>query len=142
MIWTDGSAVEDEAGVSSAGAGIFFGDGNEKNQAIVVDGPQTSQRAELTAFLYCLENETEPIHIRTDSKYVQLGVRIWRDEWRAKAWYKKPQQGIEIEHADLWQKADDLLSQRKAGEHSQPGQKREQLESRERPRRRQRRRAT
>ena len=75
-----------------------------------VQGAQTNQRAELTAFMYCLENEDEAMHVFTDSKYVQLGVKIWREQWRAKAWYKKPQQGIEIDHADLWQKVDNMLS--------------------------------
>eukprot|EP00662_Eupelagonemidae_sp_cell21_P057006 gene57006-biopygen95667 len=104
MIWTDGSAIEDEKGHMRAGAGVFIGVGHKGNREIAVDGPQTNQRAELTAVLYCLEAEEGPIHIRTDSKYVQLGAEIWRHQWRSKAWYKKPQMAIEIDHADLWQR--------------------------------------
>eukprot|EP00662_Eupelagonemidae_sp_cell21_P057470 gene57470-biopygen47187 len=116
VIWTDGSAVENEAGVMKAGAGAFLGIGNKRNREIVVEGPQTNQRAELTAALHCIETEEGPIHIRTDSKYVQLGVEIWRHQWRSKAWFKKPQMALEIDHADLWQRLDNMLARRPKGE--------------------------
>ena len=36
------------------GAGVFFGLGNEQNRSFTFDGPQTNQRAELSAVLHCL----------------------------------------------------------------------------------------
>ena len=95
-----------------AGAGIFHGIGNERNRSIPVTGTQSNQRAELTAALHCLESEEGRIHIKTDSRYVQLGIEIWRHQWRSKAWFKKVQSLQEIEHADLWQRADNLLGRR------------------------------
>eukprot|EP00666_Eupelagonemidae_sp_cell4sb_P018129 gene18129-biopygen22711 len=95
VIWTDGSAVKDDSGVMRAGAGVFYGVGNESNRALAVTGLQSNQRAELTAALHVLEEEEGPVHIRTDSRYVQLGIEVWRHKWRSKAWYKKAKFGIE-----------------------------------------------
>eukprot|EP00660_Eupelagonema_oceanica_P019406 gene19406-biopygen43710 len=102
VIWTDGSAVmrKDEW---AAGAGIFYGDGNQANTSFRVEGLATNQRAELAAVLHCLRTEQRPVHIRTDSKYVQLGIELWRHQWRAKGWYQKALKNQEIDHADLWQ---------------------------------------
>ena len=69
--------MENSKGIRKAGAGVFYGNGNSGNKEIEVSGPQTNQRAELTALLYCLENETRAIHVKTDSKYVELGVNQW-----------------------------------------------------------------
>ena len=77
-----------------------------------MSGNPTNQRAELTAFLHVLETEPGEIEIRTDSKYVELGVKVWRKEWRKKAWYKSVSMVNEIDHVDLWQKVDALLRQR------------------------------
>ena len=115
VVWTDGSAIEDEAGKMRAGAGVFYGVGNEKNRALEVQGVQSNQRAELTAVLRCLEFEEERVHIKTDSMYVQLGVTIWMSKWKSKAWYKRVQKLEEIDHADLWQKLDNIISQREPG---------------------------
>ena len=64
------------------------------------------------AVLHCLEMQQGRVHIKTDSRYVQLGVTLWRHKWRSKAWYKKARELKEVDHADLWQKADNLLGQR------------------------------
>eukprot|EP00662_Eupelagonemidae_sp_cell21_P015808 gene15808-biopygen88115 len=116
IIWTDGSAVQDESGRCRAGAGIFYGVGSKNNRALEVTGPQTNQRAELRAVLHCLENEPEPMHIKTDSMYVQSGIATYRHRWRAKGWYSRPVKCEEIGHADLWHRVDHLLQQRKEGE--------------------------
>jgi ribonuclease HI len=112
IIYTDGSAVKHAAGGWGAGAGVFYGDGNKRNKSLRVNGPPTNQRAELAAVLHCLQNEERPMHIMTDSKYVQLGIEHWRHRWRADGWYKKALQVKEIDHADMWQRVDNLLSQK------------------------------
>eukprot|EP00666_Eupelagonemidae_sp_cell4sb_P017897 gene17897-biopygen4515 len=116
LIWTDGSAVEAESGGRSAGAGIFYGDGNERNRSLAVSGTQTNQRAELTAVLHCLQEEERPMHIMTDSMYVKLGIERWRHKWRANAWYRRVHNAEEIDHADLGQQVDNLISRRAPGE--------------------------
>jgi len=115
VVWTDGSAVNGSEG-RKAGAGVFHGLGNENNRIVAVDGPQTNQRAELTAVLHCLENIKEPLHVRTDSSYVKLGIETQMRNWKAKAWYKSPAMCKEIDHADLWQRVDNLICQRTPGD--------------------------
>ena len=109
VVWTDGSAVEDERGVWHAGAGIFYGNGNGNNRSISVTGPQTNQRAELTAVLHCLETVSGPIHIKTDSRYVQLGIQQGLRKWKGNAWFKRVHAAEEIEHVDLWQRLDNII---------------------------------
>ena len=111
VVWTVGSAVEED-GRRKAGAGIFYGEGNPKNKSIPVEGAQTNQRAELTALLRCLEAEEGPVEVRTDSRYVQLGVQTWRHQWRARAWYRRVNLAKEVDHADLWQKVDNIIMSR------------------------------
>jgi ribonuclease HI len=116
IIYTDGSAVRHETSGWKAGAGVFYGDGNKRNRALGVNGPATNQRAELAAVLHCLQNEERPMHIMTDSKYVQLGIEQWRHRWRANGWYKSALQTKEIDHADMWARVDNLLLQKEADE--------------------------
>ena len=102
-------------GKRKAGAGIFYGNKHPNNLSFEVDGDQTNQRAELAAFLHVLETEEGAIEIRTDSKYVQLGVQVWRKKWRSKAWYKRVKMLEEVEHVDLWQRVDNIIEQKPEG---------------------------
>ena len=51
--------------------------------------------------------------IMTDSMYVATGVTQGRHKWKARAWYKNPGKGKWISNADLWQKVDTALRDRK-----------------------------
>ena len=108
MVWTDGSAMGNKAG-----GGVFYGDGNPRNVAIPVSGKQTSQRAELTAVLYILENEERKVQVRTDSMYVRSGVMEYRKKWRRRAWYGKPTMAKRLPHADLWFKVDRAVERKR-----------------------------
>ncbi len=100
-IWTDGSEKTVAAGQKS-GAGIFYGLNNPKNRIIQVNGD--NDRAELAAFVHCLDNEHRPMHVRTDSRYVADGVREWRHTWRSKAWFRRPLQALPVTNVDLCKK--------------------------------------
>jgi ribonuclease HI len=67
-VYADGSC--DLSG-PAAGAGIYFGDNDPRNQGLAVPGGQTNQRAELYAILATLEMlpQCPHIHIFTDSLY-------------------------------------------------------------------------
>ena len=52
------------------------------------------------------------LEIRTDSRYVERGVAVWRREWRRRAWYHKPTRALFVRHADLWYDIDRLLQAR------------------------------
>ena len=107
VVWTDCSF-----GGGRAGAGVFYGNANPLNRGLPVDGEQTSQRAELTAIAYLLANEQRQLEIRTDSRYVERGVAVWRHEWRRRAWYHKPARALYIPNADLWHDIDRMLGAR------------------------------
>ena len=94
--------------------GVFYGNRNKRNRGYAVGGRQTSQRAELTAFLRCIENDKRKLVIRTDSKYVQLGITLWMQNWKKRAWYDKPLQAKFIDNVDLWKRVDKQLKQREA----------------------------
>lgn len=110
-IWTDGSARQTANGYK-AGAGIFYGTGNERNRGWAVSGNPTNQRGELTAFLRCIEREEREVEIHTDSMYVAKGVALWRHGWKAKAWYRKPGKARYVDNADLWMKVDTIMESR------------------------------
>ena len=54
LIWTDGSAKENDSGASTAGAGIFYGNGNDRNRSVPVRGASEGERRGALAEL-CLE---------------------------------------------------------------------------------------
>ena len=110
-VWTDGSGGKEGR---SAGAGVFYGRNNPCNRALRVPGRQTCARAELYAALHVLRTEQRAVSVRSDCRYVVDGILTWRHDWRANAWYDKPQQGRLIEHADLWREVDRLLALRTA----------------------------
>eukprot|EP00660_Eupelagonema_oceanica_P003793 gene3793-biopygen16983 len=113
-VWTDGSC-KTLRGEKSAGAGVFYGAQNPGNAAVSVEGAATSPRAELAALLYVLKNDPRPLSIRTDCRYVQMGVTEGRLKWRARAWFRRPLDCQLIEHADLWQEIDRMLEIRGPG---------------------------
>jgi ribonuclease HI len=94
---------------------VYYGEGNPRNIACAVNGKQTSQRGELTAFLRCIESDSRELVVRTDSRYVQLGVTKWMQEWKKTAWYSKALQARYIDNADLWRAIDATLTKRENG---------------------------
>eukprot|EP00662_Eupelagonemidae_sp_cell21_P037082 gene37082-biopygen74340 len=112
-VWTDGSRCK-RGGIMRAGAGVFYGHGNDSNSALRVPGRQSNTRAELYAVLHVLRTEQRPTVVRSDCRYVVDGVTTWRFAWRAKAWFEKPLEGKRIPNADLWQELDRRLALRAA----------------------------
>jgi len=111
QVYTDGSALR-VGNRKQAGAGIFYGNKNIRNRGYEVKGKQTNQRAELTAFLRCIQEDSRRLQIFTDSRYVQLGVTKWMQDWKGKAWFKSPIRAQEIDNVDLWKAVDIELKRR------------------------------
>ena len=105
VIWTDGSTSHQaDARFRRAGAGIFYGIGDDMNLALPLPGKvQTNQRAELFAVVKLLEREWRPVQIRSDSQYVVNGVKNFC------AWQKLGWRG---DNSDLWSQLAGLLTQR------------------------------
>eukprot|EP00660_Eupelagonema_oceanica_P017737 gene17737-biopygen2720 len=112
LVWGDGSF---DPGTSSAGSGIFYAVGDRRNRALRVPGDQTSDRAELWAFLHCIEQDNRALLFVTDSRYVHDGVTHHRHKWRSRAWFLHPLFAEYRRHADLWRRADAILNARGDG---------------------------
>eukprot|EP00660_Eupelagonema_oceanica_P019348 gene19348-biopygen8964 len=107
-VWTDGSApANQDRARRTAGAGVFYGNGNELNKAYPVNGEQTNQRAELTAVIECIRNDNRRLRIATDSEYVMKGLTEWLPEWKALGWRrrigKRKDRTAPVNNLDLWQ---------------------------------------
>ena len=104
-IYTDG-ACEGNPGRGGWGA-ILCSDGHEKE----ISGAQeytTNNQMELMAVIKAIEaiKAKRPIHIYTDSQYVQKGMVEWLEGWKAKGW--KTAQKKPVKNKELWQKLDEI----------------------------------
>ncbi len=70
----------------------------------------TNQRMELLAATRALEwardCDYRRVEITTDSEYVQLGMRVWKRNWKKHGW--KTARGRPIPNRDLWIVLDDV----------------------------------
>lgn len=109
-VYTDGSCIGN--GTASAIGGWAAVLANEKQQLRITGhgGQTTNNRMELQAAiegLRAVSNVTCPIHLYTDSKYVQQGCESWLAAWKLNGWRtssKKP-----VKNVDLWKQLDEQL---------------------------------
>lgn len=109
VVYTDGACSNNQDPKrASAGVGVWFGTREDaRNVSKPLKGPvQTNQRAELTAIICALEaTREEPVVIRTDSEYCQLGVDIRLAGWACDDF-------ASCSNADLWKRVHTLLQER------------------------------
>lgn len=88
-VYTDGSAVKCGSCEERAGAGVYFGEGDNRNVgAKVPGGQQTNQVAEVYAVMVATD-AVPPftnLHIVTDSKYVMDGLTKNLKAWEDNGW--------------------------------------------------------
>ncbi|KAB8240450.1 hypothetical protein BDV35DRAFT_124093 [Aspergillus flavus] len=80
-IYTDGSSLKNGRALASAGVGVYFGPGDNRNVSEPLKGSrQTNQRAELTAILRALDiaPRHRDVTIFTDSQYAIKCVTVCR----------------------------------------------------------------
>ena len=79
VVFTDGACSDQsDPSLRRAGYGVFYGDGHPWSASIPLAGySQTSDRAELRAALYALENAREPTEIRSDNEYTVKGIAAY-----------------------------------------------------------------
>lgn len=107
IIYVDG-ACSGNPGPGGFGALLKFKDINKEIVGYELD--TTNNRMELTAgveALKCLKTSCN-VEIYTDSKYLQLGVTKWIDNWIKNNWRKSD--NVIIKNLDLWQKLYEQLS--------------------------------
>ncbi|ELQ40733.1 hypothetical protein MCOR27_006316 [Pyricularia oryzae] len=112
-VYTDGSSMGNGKKNSAAGIGVFFGLGDPRNLSEQLhNGPQTNQRAELTAILRALQSlgANEGVRIFSDSKYSISCVCDWYKKWQTSNWTTSA--GKEVMNKDLIQPIRRLIEQR------------------------------
>ncbi|TLS20962.1 uncharacterized protein PpBr36_10832 [Pyricularia pennisetigena] len=136
-VYTDGSSMGNGKKNSAAGVGVFFGFGDPrwvktsyyfgslykhgsltrrlKHRNLseqLHNGPQTNQRAELTAILRALQSlgANEGVRIFSDSKYSISCVCDWYKKWQTSNWTTSA--GKEVMNKDLIQPIRRLIEQR------------------------------
>jgi ribonuclease HI len=70
----------------------------------------TNNRMEIMAAIMALEslNSHRKVKLITDSKYLQLGITEWINNWKKRGWLtssRKP-----VKNLDLWQRLDDVAA--------------------------------
>ncbi len=106
IIYTDG-ACSGNPGPGGWGAVLLFKD--SKKEIYGSDPDTTNNRMELSAAIEALNLIKRPlkIEIRTDSKYLEMGVKEWIFSWAKNDWRKRDKSPIK--NLDLWKKLYDLI---------------------------------
>ncbi|KAI0392690.1 ribonuclease H-like protein [Xylariaceae sp. FL0594] len=115
QVFTDGSSLSNGRAGATAGVGVFFGVGDERNVSERLEGEvQTNQRAELTAIIRALEStkEVHKIRIFSDSKYSIECSTNWYRSWERNNWLRE--NGKEVLNQDLVKRIRSLIEERDA----------------------------
>ena len=106
-VYTDGACLHNQsASLRRAGVGAWWADGHSSNFSAPLTGHvQTNNRAEVSAVLHVLANESRDVHIKTDSEYVLQGCLRHCFAWAALGWHK-------VKNADLWRQVHAKLCHR------------------------------
>ena len=93
-MYTDGGCIRVPGG-TRAGYGVYWGEGDQRNEARALRGQeQTAQRAEVAALARALNTTGEPIQVVSDSRYTVKGAQHILDGNPLKSTSR---------HKDLWQ---------------------------------------
>ncbi len=101
VVYTDGSCPDNGKKDARGGCGVYFGKDDKRNAGFALPGKiQSSQRAELRAAIYALENTEGLVEIRSDSQYVISGCTQWMRGWIRNGWINS--KGDPVANKDLW----------------------------------------
>lgn len=114
----DGSCIHNGRPSAAAGFAVMFPDYPDYNISGRLDGLQTNNRAEYTAFIKALEQteKIDPTRLRllevcTDSMLLLNSVTKWMPLWKKKGWKKGT--GKTVLNLDLLQQIDAALMRRR-----------------------------
>jgi ribonuclease HI len=107
-IFTDGACLGNPG---PGGWGVLLRWQKKEKELSGGDAHTTNNRMELKAPIEALKTIKRPlpIHIYTDSKYVQNGITLWLSSWKSNGW--KTKQKDPVKNQDLWEELDQLSSQ-------------------------------
>jgi len=105
-VFTDGSCDPNPG--KGGWAAVILNNGREDTMVGSEDFT-TNNRMELAAALNALKRMTleKPVHVHTDSQYLQKGITEWLPQWKSRGWKRK---GGVLANLDLWQELDAQLS--------------------------------
>ncbi|MBE7553164.1 MAG: ribonuclease HI [Anaerolineales bacterium] len=108
IIHTDGGAAPNPG----EGAYVAILQNGEKAAAVRGYAPHaTNQQMELAAAiagLSALKSTRIPVHVYTDSQYLQGGASMWIRGWRKNSW--KTAAGAPLANVELWQELDRIMA--------------------------------
>lgn len=115
--YTDGSCRRNGRSDAAAGVGVYFGQNDSRNVSEPLSGgPQTNQRAELTAIKRALEvtrSDDRPLVVHSDSKYSMQCVNEWLPKWRENSY--RTSSGGPVKNLDLILPVDWMMQERGPG---------------------------
>lgn len=110
VVFTDGSSLGNGRSSARAGWGVYWGDGDPRNQSgKVSNGEQTNNRGELQAIDRAVRGIASDAartgnrryEIRADSQYARDSVGKWANKWERNGW--KTSSGDHVKNQDLIQ---------------------------------------
>lgn len=108
-VYIDGACSNNGQKNAKAGYGVYFGENDQRNANGPIEGKQSNNTGELTAFIRCLEilqNDIQKgtnIHIHTDSEYVMKCATTYGAKLEKRGW--KSSKDKEVPNLELVQKA-------------------------------------
>ncbi len=114
-IYIDGACSNNGKKDAKAGYGVYFGENDSRNESGLVEGKQSNNTGELTAFIRCMniiqddQYKNTKINIYTDSEYVIKCVTTYGDKLEANGWNSKK----EIPNIELVKQAYELYKNNK-----------------------------
>jgi len=104
-IYTDGAC---SGNPGPGGWGAILRWRNQERKLCGAEGNTTNNRMELQAVIAALSavKRPLPIHLYTDSQYVQKGITEWLPRWQARGW--QTANGKTVANRDLWERLDKL----------------------------------
>jgi ribonuclease HI len=114
--YIDGSCINNGYKNAKAGYAVFFADNDTRNEYRQVEGKQSNNTGELTAFIRCLQilekeiKYNRSINIYTDSEYVIKCATTYGSKLHAKNWQSK----TEVPNLELVKEAYTLFSTAKS----------------------------
>lgn len=100
-IYTDGSCKK-----NPGPGGWAFYIPMTKHHESGCDYSTTNNRMELIAIISALKYNNQNVIIKTDSRYVQLGITEWIHKWKMNDW--KTANKTDVKNKDLWTLLDSL----------------------------------
>ncbi|GBE82387.1 Ribonuclease H1 [Sparassis crispa] len=87
-VYTDGSCMRQGTPTAAAGAGVYWGPNNTRNNSIRVPGDQTNNRGELFAILHALmvTSPSRTLRLYTDSTYSIHSLCHWAPQHASLGW--------------------------------------------------------